>query len=461
MPTAWVLQSNPEKYDIDAALQALDEIRWRVPQHTAGIGVGDPVVIWRSGPEAGIVGIGVVAGAPRAEPAPPLEARFYLTETESNVATRVPVKVQPCDFVPRAEVASLPEMQGHHILTAPRVTVYPLGQGQWEALRKRLPEPPPTTDPQPEPPSSRYPYPYAWRDRRRAVHPLPGGYDSYLTTLGAILSWVTERQPDRDDLEAWLRGVHGERVLRAVHSRLSREGRLRPRNHRQIRADTRAAALVGGSRTRVPDRDTPCPGAIHRVGVLGHARDAHDIGTGSPVGERAVRNGLVNQGADRSTSGMAAVSGSAATRRGREAGSDTRRTGTSPTTRRTGAPRTRSGNGRRRDWARARGGRDSHDRGRVHDLTSRLPRLRTQHFRSCGLRESNPRRFRLPGVSGDLVGWCWQDRRASRGRQSFSRNDTGSWLTVRRPAIKRCQTTRLTGSRCGNTRSASRPTTLL
>lgn len=205
MPTAWMFQSNPDRYDIDAALEALDEIRWRVPQHTAEISVGDPVVIWRSGPEAGIVGVGVVAGPPRAEPPPPLETRFQLAETEGDAATRIPLRVRPCDFVSRSEVEAVPEMASHQILIAPRVTVYPLHVTQWEALRTKLPEPPAIETMLGEQLHSGLPRPYAWRDRRRSVHPLPGGYDSYLDTLARILSWVTDRQPDREDLEAWLR----------------------------------------------------------------------------------------------------------------------------------------------------------------------------------------------------------------------------------------------------------------
>lgn len=202
MAKAWILQSNPDRHDIDAALQALEEIHWRVPQHTAEISPGDSVVIWRAGPDAGIVGIGTVAGHPRAAPIPPAEHRFQLAEQEGGVATRVPVRVRPCDFVPRSDVASLPEMQSHQILTAPRVTVYPLEAAQWEALRSRLPDHPPFEVP---PVGHAFPSPYAWRDRRRAVHPLPGGYDSYLKTLQRILVWVADRQPDREDLETWLR----------------------------------------------------------------------------------------------------------------------------------------------------------------------------------------------------------------------------------------------------------------
>ena len=44
----WFFQSNPKQYDIDAALAKLDQIWWRVPQHTGDIRTGDVVMLWRS-----------------------------------------------------------------------------------------------------------------------------------------------------------------------------------------------------------------------------------------------------------------------------------------------------------------------------------------------------------------------------------------------------------------------------
>ena len=66
MTSAWVLQANPDRYDIEAAMKALTVIHWGVPQHTSEIHPGDRIVIWRSGSDAGIVARGVVQ-APSAQ----------------------------------------------------------------------------------------------------------------------------------------------------------------------------------------------------------------------------------------------------------------------------------------------------------------------------------------------------------------------------------------------------------
>jgi hypothetical protein len=60
MTKVWFLQANPAQYDIDIALERLDQIWWRVPQHRAEVHIGETVLVWRAGEQPGIVG---VAGA--------------------------------------------------------------------------------------------------------------------------------------------------------------------------------------------------------------------------------------------------------------------------------------------------------------------------------------------------------------------------------------------------------------
>jgi 5-methylcytosine-specific restriction enzyme B len=60
----WIFQANPKYYDIDAALASLREMSWSVNQYKQSINAGDAVFLWRSGPEAGIVGAATVLTAP-------------------------------------------------------------------------------------------------------------------------------------------------------------------------------------------------------------------------------------------------------------------------------------------------------------------------------------------------------------------------------------------------------------
>jgi len=61
-PNYWVFQCNPNVYDIVSALRGKMEARWRVAQHTKDIKVGDRVILWVTGPQAGCYALGEISG---------------------------------------------------------------------------------------------------------------------------------------------------------------------------------------------------------------------------------------------------------------------------------------------------------------------------------------------------------------------------------------------------------------
>ena len=186
-------------YDIDAALAELDQIMWRTPQYAASIAPGDVVAIWRSGNDAGIVGVGRVAEYPGERTEPVEDAKFALSLNESERTTRVPLAVQPCDFVAKAVVAELAGWSAHQIITAPMGTVFQVSQAQWASLSSLLPDVPSV-----ETVAIGVPPAFGWEERRKDVYPLPGGYGRYLDSLAAICTQVAASQPDHGDLTAWL-----------------------------------------------------------------------------------------------------------------------------------------------------------------------------------------------------------------------------------------------------------------
>ncbi len=226
MTAGWILQANPSRFNVDDALRELKHLHWRVPQHTSQIQVGDPVVMWRSGQEAGVIGVGVVESPPSEIADTPEEARFNLGDEEGSLTTRVRVAVRPAPFISKAEIEQIAILSGHQIVTAPMGTVFPLSQEQWEALAQRLPQVPDASASSDEP---ALPSPFAWSDRYKSVHPLPGGGTAYLETLNAILRRVEEAQPESEELIRWLaeqQGV-GERRARLTVGFLQRLSLLR------------------------------------------------------------------------------------------------------------------------------------------------------------------------------------------------------------------------------------------
>lgn len=206
MTNCWIFQANPDHYDIDAALPALDTIHWRTPQYTYQIAPGDDALIWRSGEEAGVVGVAKVMGPPGQRPAPSEERRFYADEDAAvQDATRVPLRVESVDLLSKGEFARIDVLENHQIVTAPMGTVFPLEDEAWSALLRARSELGKLSDLEVDAGERTIPEVFAWEDRGKSVYPLPGGFGNYFETLRAILTRVRDRRPGRSDLEAWIR----------------------------------------------------------------------------------------------------------------------------------------------------------------------------------------------------------------------------------------------------------------
>lgn len=213
MSSAWIFQSNPDRYDIDTALDVLDVIHWRVPQYTHRIRPGDDALIWRAGDEAGVVAVGKVLSPPRKKTSPQEEARFYRESGEKwleEPTTRVPLRVERIPLIPKHAFARIADLAEHQIVVAPRQTVFPLTGSQWTALIEAHPPLENLEDVEPDDHEEsastgrELPETFAWEDRKKSVYPLPGGYDEYVRSLERILERVKELRPNRRDLETWI-----------------------------------------------------------------------------------------------------------------------------------------------------------------------------------------------------------------------------------------------------------------
>lgn len=221
---AWIFQGNPDRYDLDGALRELDTIRWRVPQRTSEVLLGDAVVLWRSGEDAGVVGVGRVVEAPREVAMEPEELRFDRGDA-GEPTTRATLRVAACRFMAKAEVAAISELSDHQIVTAPMGTVFPLEAHEWAALRDVLPEPPEAEDLK----AQEWPAAFSWEQRTKSINPLPGGIQGYQEVLSEIVGYVDATQPARDEFEEWLaqRYEVSQRRATLVVGFLGRAGLLR------------------------------------------------------------------------------------------------------------------------------------------------------------------------------------------------------------------------------------------
>ena len=144
---AWVFQGNPAKFDVDDYVARYPElIYWRTPRHASQIAVGDRAFLWRAGPNAGCIALGVVVESPtpgshvkhpealgtdlwRAEKPDPGEPRTGIRLQE--------IRLTPDEgYVPRSVAKDDALLAQATIITMPNGTVFPLNPVQTAALER-------------------------------------------------------------------------------------------------------------------------------------------------------------------------------------------------------------------------------------------------------------------------------------------------------------------------------------
>ena len=196
--------------DIDSALQHLDEIWWRVPQYTVDIRSGDVVLLWKSGQEAGIVGVGRITAEPREHASSEDEVRLVRDPEIAGTKTRALVRVRPTECVPKDQIRALPSFEEHSIIKAPLGTVIPITEDDYSKLAPLVDEPPEvdTLSGNPD-----IPPPFAWD--QRASDLLEVANNQYAS------GWSTKAQIDRR--RGWLQSAgmlstdESRRLLRVRH----------------------------------------------------------------------------------------------------------------------------------------------------------------------------------------------------------------------------------------------------
>ena len=158
-----------------------------------------------------------MASAPSLLPVPDIECPYVLEPgAEGGEETRVVLRVRPVAPLPKSLIASLPATAEHQIVTAPMGTVFPLDDSQSSALRSQIDVPfPVVTSNDAEGVS--WPSVFSWRDRRKDVYPMPGGYDEQVESLLALVRIVAERRPTMDEFAEQIQERFGSSAGNARH----------------------------------------------------------------------------------------------------------------------------------------------------------------------------------------------------------------------------------------------------
>lgn len=133
----WLFQANPHYYRLLDAIRELEEMPWLVTRYTKEINVGDGVLIWMSGENAGIYAIAEVSEPPQIlKEIPDLD---YWLDPNKFKRNRLHVKIrlirkligQP---LRRFELKSDRTLQNLLVIRAPHSTNFKVTAQEWERV---------------------------------------------------------------------------------------------------------------------------------------------------------------------------------------------------------------------------------------------------------------------------------------------------------------------------------------
>jgi predicted RNA-binding protein with PUA-like domain len=133
----WIFQCNPDIYNLEKALQDLNQMSWLVNQHKDDIQAGDRVLFWQSGQEAGIRAVGTILENPAMQPELAGDNQYH-HQPNDPAAIRLRVKIAIDQVLPaplfRTTLKSIPELKDLSILRFTQGTNFPVNPDEAEIL---------------------------------------------------------------------------------------------------------------------------------------------------------------------------------------------------------------------------------------------------------------------------------------------------------------------------------------
>lgn len=137
----WLFQANPSVWDLRGRLAEMDEGEeddFSVSRYKTEYTLGDRVLLWNSGPEAGLYAVGQISG------------ELYERPTDEEDEDAEPVLAIPWMLtrelenpIPRSDLIDHPVLKGLSVITAPQGSNFRVTDEQWTELRAFLDQAPP------------------------------------------------------------------------------------------------------------------------------------------------------------------------------------------------------------------------------------------------------------------------------------------------------------------------------
>lgn len=135
---AWLFQANPKLYHIEESLGVEKEELWNLNQHAKEVGIGDRVLVWVSGKDAGIYAIGTIVSEPVLRP-DSIVGMGYWVQAENGRRSKARVRVR-YDRVfldhplRKVYIVCDPALAQLQVMKAPRGTNFAVTNEEWQAL---------------------------------------------------------------------------------------------------------------------------------------------------------------------------------------------------------------------------------------------------------------------------------------------------------------------------------------
>jgi hypothetical protein len=133
-PRWWLFQCNPDKYDLDRALQEMTRTSWRMTRYADDIAVGDRLFLWVSGPAGGLRAVATV-DSPVAEVEKDDDPFLRDGDALGSRMKRVGIRFDDISgLVRRDAVLAAPGLQNLGVLKWPQGTNYPVTDDEAKVL---------------------------------------------------------------------------------------------------------------------------------------------------------------------------------------------------------------------------------------------------------------------------------------------------------------------------------------
>lgn len=137
----WLFQGNPKYYRIQDAIRDFDQMPWLTTRYAKEIALGDGVIVWIAGKEAGAYAIATISGLPELMPNP--SDRAYWID-KSRIGTRPQALLHFTQKLTtpilRTTVRQDPILKDLTIIRAPNSTNFRITPAQWQRFQTLIAE---------------------------------------------------------------------------------------------------------------------------------------------------------------------------------------------------------------------------------------------------------------------------------------------------------------------------------